>query len=140
MSEQYADEAILAVKKDDRKARDLRAKGVSPFLDGFIVTVEYKNEDGNDDFKYVFFHNGSKRVWYYAYHVVEVVRDHLKFSFWHRMAYSFLSIGGITGLLAVLIVLAMIAMTFLRIEISENWWRIFTLVIGFYFGNITSKK
>jgi hypothetical protein len=140
MSNELTDRALKAVKARVPKAKNLSARSTSEFLDGTLVTIDYVDAEGEDDTQFVFFHNNTMRVMEFPEDVVEVVKENVKYSFFHRMAYSLLNIGGISGLIAIIIVFAMLAMMFAGIKVDENWWRIFTLVIGFYFGNVTGRK
>jgi hypothetical protein len=140
MTETLAEQAVKAVKARVPKSKALSARSATSFLDGTLVTVDYVDEQGDDDTQFVLFQDNTVHVLEFAEDVVEVVRENIKYSFFHRMVYSLLNIGGISGLIAIIIVFAMIFMMFSRIPVDENWWRIFTLVIGFYFGNVTGRK
>lgn len=140
MASELTQQALKAIKERAPKAKNLSIRSVSPFLDGTLVTIDYIDDDGDEDAQYVFFHDATVRVMEFAEDVVDVVRENEKYSFVHRMAYSLLNIGGISGLIALVIVFSIIAMIFAKIPVDENWWRIFTLVIGFYFGNVTGRR
>ncbi|MBR0968499.1 hypothetical protein JQ554_30470 [Bradyrhizobium diazoefficiens] len=132
-------EQVVRERKKGR-AKNPTARNVGPFLDGTLVPVDFKDEDGDDDADFVFFHGGTHRYIEIPDDVIDLVKDHVKVSFLQRIGYSLLDIGGISGLIALLIVLAMVAMTLTRIPIDDNWWKVFTLVMGFYFGNVTAKS
>lgn len=140
MPETFVEQALVAVRARVHRSSKLSAGHPTPFLDGTLVAVVCTDSKDEEETQLVFFYENTFKVMEFPDEVAEIVKDRTRYSFIHRIIYSLLNIGGISGLIAIILVLAMIFMMFSRIPIDENAWKIFTLVIGFYFGNVTGKR
>jgi hypothetical protein len=143
MSKDLIDAAIEIIKQRESKkgASNFSSKSSIAFLDGTLVEVNYTME-GADEYDHVYFHRNNPlkyTVLEYPPDVIGLVNTIGKKSSHERIADALLNAGGIAGIIAIIFVLGVLIMFFVRGDVNAQVLTIFTLVMGFYFGNATAK-
>jgi len=135
--DEYAD-AIALIRARFPTATNFRQDRVRSFLGGRVHYVSFIDDDGDETVEIVYSEGSNLEYMEFSEDVVEKVQERLRFSTLERMATSILNTGGITGLLALLMTIAVIYLSAIHSEIPKILEQALLLAFGFYFGKVTT--
>lgn len=131
-----SDEAIAFVRNLHPKGKNFRIERVREFLDGETIYVGYTDEDGEDITDVVYREGNSFEYLMIPEDVVDKVQEKHRSSAMHRFLNSIINTGGITGLLALIMTIAVVYLAIWGNTIPTILEQALLLAFGFYFGKM----
>ena len=139
MSDSSGDPTIAFVRSMHPKGKNFRFEKSKKFLNGEAAYVSYVDEDGDEVTDVIYKEGSSIEYFMLPEDVIEKVNERIHLSLPEKVFNSVLTIGGITGLLALIMTVAVVYLAINGKDVPDILQKLILLAFGFYFGNFTKK-
>ena len=139
------EKAIARVETDNSGNTNFKVSKVyENLMDGTLITVSFRDDSGKEDFNHVHFGRNENRIYRWHNDVLNAVSNYKERVWFFR----FLEFAGMGGLIAFILVqifsLLLCVLAFFNTNVNPSIVEVvklsFTIILGYFFGNIPFIK